>query len=350
MSKHVSKARISTAPGSAAYALLQEVANINGAPQAVLERARLPCSLEDLSSGRVQSLPSLHFAWLCRECVTLLEHHATRGAHPPLGMDEVEMLCYCIINCKTLEAAIERAARFCAMLDGRAGELSVHADGDSATFRMRTFRGRKVASALVSDLFGLSFYHRLFSWLIGERIELDGVDLAYPDLMGCEAIVELFGFAPKLHAEANGFHFPARYLERPVVRSYDQLTELLELFPFDLVDTDPDAPLADALHNIITAKLAKQEPVPTTAQLANLFNLSSATFRRRLDQEHTSIKQIKEKCRRELAFEFLRHPALTLEEIATRLGFSDAGAFRRAFKGWTGASPADYRHAQGARP
>jgi AraC-like DNA-binding protein len=347
MSKHVSKARISTAPGSAAYALLQEVANINGAPAAVLERARLPCSLEDLSSGRVQSLPSLHFAWLCRECVTLLEQHASRhGAHPPLGMEEVQMLCYCVINCKTLAAAIERAARFCAMLGGRAGQLSLAASGTTATFQMRTFRGKKTASALISDLFGLSFYHRLFSWLIGERIELDAIEVAYPALMSREAILELFQFSPALDAEANSFRFPARYLTRPVVRSYDQLVELLDLFPFDLIDTDLHAQrIADALHNIITAKLAKQEAVPTIAQLASLFNLSSATFRRRLDEEQTSIKQIKEKCRRELAVEFLRHPALTLEEIAARLGFSDAGAFRRAFKRWTGVSPSDYRQA-----
>ena len=33
----------------------------------------------------------------------------------------------------------------------------------------------------------------------------------------------------------------------------------------------------------------------------------------------------------------------SLMEIATRLGFSDASAFSRAFKNWTGHSPRAYR-------
>lgn len=33
----------------------------------------------------------------------------------------------------------------------------------------------------------------------------------------------------------------------------------------------------------------------------------------------------------------------SVEELALRLGFSEASAFHRAFKRWTGSSPGSYR-------
>jgi AraC-like DNA-binding protein len=129
-----------------------------------------------------------------------------------------------------------------------------------------------------------------------------------------------------------------------VVRSYQELLELLRFFPFDLFTSDLQFQrLDEALHVLIKNALLKREPTPTLTQLASLFNVSQATFRRRLEEAQTSITQVKEKCRQELASELLRNEQFTLEEIADKLGFSDAGAFRRAFKAWTGMPPSAYR-------
>lgn len=63
--------------------------------------------------------------------------------------------------------------------------------------------------------------------------------------------------------------------------------------------------------------------------------------RRRLQAEGLRLGMMKERQRR-VAPEELLDPArgLTLGEIARRLGFSPARAFRRAFQGWTGHTPA----------
>jgi AraC-like DNA-binding protein len=40
----------------------------------------------------------------------------------------------------------------------------------------------------------------------------------------------------------------------------------------------------------------------------------------------------------------LGNPELTIEEVAIQAGYSEPAAFIRAFKAWTGFTPAKFRH------
>jgi AraC-like DNA-binding protein len=44
-----------------------------------------------------------------------------------------------------------------------------------------------------------------------------------------------------------------------------------------------------------------------------------------------------------LAIDYLSQTRMTNEEIAIRLGYSDAANFRHAFLRWTGRSPSEFR-------
>ena len=46
--------------------------------------------------------------------------------------------------------------------------------------------------------------------------------------------------------------------------------------------------------------------------------------------------------RRELACRTLRTPGMSVGEAAFMVGFSDASAFHKAFRRWTGQSPSEY--------
>jgi AraC-like DNA-binding protein len=234
------------------------------------------------------------------------------------------------------------------MLGGRAAELSLEVQDREAVFHMDTLRLARSTSGLLADLTGLSFYHRLFSWLIGETIPIPGYAVTYEHRGNTETLLRLFHHPILYRQPGNHFRFAADYLAKPLVRSYQRLVELLRLFPFDLMrDPSGEFHFAEAIEHVINTQLTRGEPIPTVTQLASVFNISGATLRRRLADESVSLRDIKERCRRQLALELLASASrLKIAEIATRLGFCDARAFRRAFIHWEGCPPDVYRAEQ----
>jgi AraC-like DNA-binding protein len=83
--------------------------------------------------------------------------------------------------------------------------------------------------------------------------------------------------------------------------------------------------------------------MPELPDVATALDLHPQTLRRRLAAEGSTFKQIKSDIRRDTALHFLGKRALSVEEVAHRAGFSEASAFIRAFKGWTGLTPYAYR-------
>jgi AraC-like DNA-binding protein len=331
-----------------ALMLLHEIAAIGEDPSALLARLELPFTLAALEAGDVQVISHHHFVLLYAQCMTRLSAHANReGGLPPMSKDEVDMLCYCVISCDTLGEVIDRARRFCAMLDQRAAELSLEIHGEEARFHMATQRVRSSVSGLLTDLNGLSFYHRLFSWLIGERIPVECYEV-YAEAGTDAATLEWFFQQPiRFGCADNSFRFPARLLAQPVVRSHQRLVERLSMFPFDhMLDPREGARFAEAIDHVIATRLAHRQQIPALAQLASLFNISRATFQRRLRAEGVTLDGIRQRVRLRIARELL-HPAagLKVSDVAERLGFSDARSFRRAFIEWTGMAPDEWRQA-----
>ena len=76
--------------------------------------------------------------------------------------------------------------------------------------------------------------------------------------------------------------------------------------------------------------------------------LSARTLQRRLADDGASFQQLVQEARRELARHYLLHSSLELNETAYLLGYEDAHSFFRAFHGWEGSPPGEWRarHAQ----
>lgn len=83
--------------------------------------------------------------------------------------------------------------------------------------------------------------------------------------------------------------------------------------------------------------------LPSLEQMAQLFYMSPATFKRRLKAQNSSYQALKNKVRLEQASHLIQTGTLSMEAIAMQLGFSDASNFTKAFKSWSGMSPKAFR-------
>jgi AraC-like DNA-binding protein len=345
--KHLSRPVAARVSVVIARDLLRVVREIGIDPAVLLRQAGLPHLIAPLTGAAsvARGLSQEDFTRLYAHCTWALDAQAARQeGREPLTKAGVDMLCHCIITCRSLRDVIERTDRFSELIGPRAGRLRLKVDDGIARLEMATPRQVRNASAYVSDLTGLSTYYKLFGWLIGEDIPLLGAAMRYPPLLDERTISYLMPFPVQHGAPENSLRFPAAYLDRPVLRSHHELEHLLERFPFDVEQPQSlDAPLSERILHLFGAMLASGEAPATAVQLARQFSISVATLKRRLADEGTSLVQLKTEARRALATRLLADPRLTITEVGRRTQFSDTGAFRRAFQQWTGASPSRWR-------
>jgi len=302
---------------------------------------------QDSPARQLGAFDADRFIALYREAIETMESRVAKGdGHAPMTAQEMRLLCRCVLSCATLEEAIRCAADFCALLYPRAGVLALETRDDIAIFTMDSLRRKPSPASCLVDLTGLYSYLQLFSWLIGEPLQPSAVRLGYPRREDAAPFTGLFNAPVYAGAEQYGFEFDAALLRRPLLRRPAELAEFLESFPYRVIGPVPSAPpLANQVLACMEAALAQGQPVPEPAALADLLGASAATLRRRLRAEGVSYSVLREQCIREAAERYLRHTRWDVETIANRLGFSDGGAFRRAFRRWTGAAPSDLRRA-----
>jgi AraC-like DNA-binding protein len=78
-------------------------------------------------------------------------------------------------------------------------------------------------------------------------------------------------------------------------------------------------------------------------EVARLLGLAERTLRRRLTEEGTSYDAIACAVLSSIAASYLLDRRRTIQETAFELGFTDRASFHRAFKRWTGTTPASFR-------
>lgn len=82
---------------------------------------------------------------------------------------------------------------------------------------------------------------------------------------------------------------------------------------------------------------------PTIIEVAAAAGCSRQTLYRQLRALGTSFEEIRVDLLRRRALHLLQTERLPVKEVSYQLGFSEAAAFSRAFKRWTGMSPREAR-------
>ena len=81
----------------------------------------------------------------------------------------------------------------------------------------------------------------------------------------------------------------------------------------------------------------------TADAVSDYLNVSKRTLYRYLQDEDTTFQSILDATRYELSFHYLSKGEVSVEEISYLLAFSAPNSFYRAFRGWTGMTPAEAR-------
>ncbi len=161
---------------------------------------------------------------------------------------------------------------------------------------------------------------------------------------------EAFCVPVRFRAPCNALLFHAERLDDPVdTVAGAQLRVLrahLELVRQQLEQQGEPAELR-RIRDAAAQNAARREY--GAAALARRLGMSLRTLQRRVDALGTSVRSLIDEVRAATARQLISDPDLTLLEVADALGYTTESAFRRAFRRWTGHSPAHYRRSLAAR-
>ena len=304
------------------------------APDALLLGAGIPPAL--LKQPRARIAPE-QFARLVQLLWEVLDDEYLGLGNQPSKRGTFAMMGHAIIHCRNLEKALQRGALFYGLFPGAPG-IRLQREGEQVRLSVDAIGDWDAEHFLLESL--LVIWHRLGSWLIGQRIRLDEVSFAYPAPAHHAEYDLLFPCAHRFEAADNSLLFNARYLAMPLLQDERTLKRFLLHSPADLL-ARPDG--GDSLTSRIRRLLGREcEQWPDLDSIARQLHMSPQTLRRHLHEEGTSFQELKDHLRRDLAIYQLGSD-LPIQRIAERLGFSEPSAFHRAFKKWTGLTPGAYR-------
>jgi AraC-like DNA-binding protein len=151
---------------------------------------------------------------------------------------------------------------------------------------------------------------------------------------------DFFRAPVRFGAPRSALVFPARILEQPNAGADpDERTRLSQLAA-ELDTARPGSVTERTLRALSRMVIAMP---PSGDKVAEVLGIKRRRLRERLEAEGSSIKGLLEVVRCELARQLLEQSRMPISEIAATLHYSQPGAFSRAFKGWTGKTPRQWR-------
>ncbi|MBL1079622.1 AraC family transcriptional regulator ligand-binding domain-containing protein [Nocardia sp. 2] len=262
------------------------------------------------------------------------------GSHPvPRGAFQV--LCLAVSSAPDLGTTLERFADAATVFPGLP-RFSLHV-GRQETRWAADVRLIDDAEHLVADA-SVVFTHRLLGWLTGCPLPVRRVELCYPKPHDVTALERNLPAPIAFDCESAALIIDSGLLGTPIVQSEHELGTFLSTAPSGfLAPPEHLASLREQVRCLLDAERGGQWK--TVEAIARHLNMSSATLRRKLRAEHTTVSELRDEVLRTAAMNGLSQGRETIAELAARLGFSEPSAFTRAFRRWTGLTPHNYRTA-----
>jgi AraC-like DNA-binding protein len=151
-----------------------------------------------------------------------------------------------------------------------------------------------------------------------------------------------FRAAVGFDAVQNALVFPARWLAQPLpeanadlrCRLQEEVARLDSRYALSFA-----AKVRRALRAVVIAGNC------SAAGVAHSFGLQRRTLNRRLRAEGTTFETLLGEVRHEVACQLLGNTNMRVRSVSDALGYADSAAFTRAFRRWSGTTPARWRKA-----
>jgi AraC-like DNA-binding protein len=249
-------------------------------------------------------------------------------------------MCALVINSPNLEAVFRQAFQFSRLFEPMV-TMELKAEEEHSQLILRIEGDTHDPHFFLRESI-LVIWHRLGSWLIGQPIELEKAEFDYSRPFHGDEYRHIFRCPLVFDAKQTAITFSKRFLSAPVIRDQSEMRQFLKTSPADLLSRpDESNTFTGRIRTLIGRDFSK--PMPDFEWIAAELHTSPQTLRRRLKQENTSFQEIKDLLRRDMAIYYLTSQELPINDIASKVGFTEPSTFHRAFKKWTGVTPGAYR-------
>lgn len=169
------------------------------------------------------------------------------------------------------------------------------------------------------------------------------VRFPYPALAGDRPhpIARLINSELSFDSDVLEIVFESSHLALRLVRANAKVGELLKEAALELIPQDIESKLAASVREHVRQGLATD--AVGSAVIARKLHMSERTLRRKLDAEGIGLREMVDEERKRLALDKVLDESLSMDAIATDLGFTTAQALHRAFRRWTGDTVQAFR-------
>jgi len=308
-------------------------------PSGALQKAQIAPSLLQKPGARVTAL---QMEWMSEAAMRELDDEALGWFRRRLPWGSYGMLVRASLTAPNLGVALQRWCRHHNLLtedirlaltqSGGLAHIELHEQHD-----LKNLREFCTVSVLRNAL-GVA------CWLTDSRIALSGVDLHFAPPAHVDSYPVLFDGPSRFEAPWSQLVFDAGYLQLPLRRDEAALQRMLQRA---LLLTVRPYRRDRLLVEKVRQALAEHPELGRSADsLAAWLNLSPRTLHRQLREENASLQQLKDAVRRDTACDLLLRSSRPIKQVAAEVGFQNEKSFMRAFKGWTGQTPDEFRTAR----
>lgn len=299
----------------------------------LLERHHIPPALLLQPAAQIDVQD---YANLTQDAMLVLGDEQLGYGQEPQPLGCWTTMCQLLIHAETLGKAMARLARFYRLV---AWGINTEFDEEQGTarFAMLPRNPNDHFAPYLYEAF-LSYVHRLANWLIDRQIPLQQVQFSFSRPAWAQEYQRLFSAAPvSFDQPQTRIIFSAEYLALPI-RQTPQTLQAFVQHP-NLMMATQSFTLRSWYYRVQTLLAQQLQFNPTIADIARELHIHPHTLRSYLRREGFQFQEIKDKVRCDTALYLLQMGNHSVEATAHQTGFSEASAFIRAFRRWTGTTP-----------